>query len=277
MRRPYMTAFNPGIFFRRVLRFAFPSLLAVAVAAGLSSCGDGAKLTNDQLLQNALDAASGPKADWQKARALAAKAVKQNQNDARAHVMLALSLEQCGQINSAIDEIRKAVALDRKNFLALFTNGRMLFENDRIGDCIAPLKEAYRLQPDNDNVLVLLARSSARLERFKEAAGYFATLARRPMYKDKPEPLNEIGVLYVKQKDYPKALAFFNAAYKIAPNNHIVVLNLGILYDTHLKSPANAVKFYNKYQELTMRNPELEPLRNKLKRRIEVLKDTNML
>ena len=259
------------------LKFVFPSLFVIVIAVGLSACGDRTKLSNEQLLQNALSAASGPKADWQKARGFAAKAVKQNQNDARAHVMLALSLEQCGQINSAIDEIRKAVALDPKNFLALFTNGRMLFENERIGDSIAPLKEAYKLHPDDDNVLVLLARSSDKLGRLKEAATYYATLAKHPMYKDRPEPLNEIGVLYVKQKNFTTALACFNMAYKKAPNSHIVVLNTGILYDVHLKDPSNAIKFYNKYQELTMRNPELEPVRDKLKRRIEVLQATNKL
>ena len=264
-------------FINSVLKFAFPSVLAIAVAAGLSACGERTSLTNDQLLQSALAAAGGPKADWQKARGFAAKAVKQNQNDARAHVMLALSLEQCGQINSAIDEIRKAVALDPKNFLALFSTGRMLFENDRIGDSIAPLKEAYKIHPGNDNVLVLLAGSSAKLGRFKEAANYYATLAKHPMYKDRPDPLNEIGVLYAAQKDYPTALACFNLAYKKAPNSHIVVLNLGIIYDVYLKDPPNAIRFYNKYQELTMRNPELEPLRDKLKRRIEVLKATNKL
>jgi tetratricopeptide (TPR) repeat protein len=260
-----------------VLKFAPPSVLAVVIALCLSACGDRTKMTNDQLLQSALASTSGPKADWQKARWFATKAVKQNQNDARAHVILALSLEQCGQINSAIDEIRKAVSLDPKNFLALFTNGRMLFENEKIGDCIAPLMEAYKMQPDNANVLILLARSSAALGRFKEAGGYYATLAKHPMYKDRPDPLNEIGVLYVNQKDYPKALAFFNGAYKRAPTNHIIVLNLGIVYDVHLKDYPNAIKFYNKYQELTLRNPELEPVRDKLKRRIEVLKATNKL
>lgn len=260
-----------------ISRSAFMSVLAIAFAFFLSACGERTKLTNDQLLQSALSAACGPKADWQKARAFATKAVKQNQNDARAHVILALSLEQCGQINSAIDEIRKAVALDPKNFLALFTNGRMLFERDRIGDSIAPLKEAYKIHPDNDNALILLARSSAALGRFKEAAEYYATLVKHPAYKDRPEPLNEIGVLYVSQKDYAKALALFNGAYKKAPNNHIVVLNLGILNDVYLKDSPNAVKYYNKYQELTLQNPELEPIRDKLKRRIEVIMATHKL
>lgn len=272
-----MPAYRVRGFINSIFKFAMPPVLAILIAICLSACGDRAKLTNDQLLQNALTAASGPKADWQKARAFAAKAVKQNQNDARAHVMLALSLEQCGQVGGAIDEIRKAVALDPKDFMALFTNGRMLYENDRIGDSIAPLKEAYKIHPENDNVLVLLAESSAKLGRFKEAAGYYATLAKHPMYKDRAEPLNEIGVLYVSQKDYPRALAFFNGAYRKAPSNHIVALNLGVLYDVHLKDPSNAIKYYNKYQELTMRNPELEPVRDKLKRRIEVLQATNKL
>ena len=277
MRISHILACRVRGFGASILKIALPSALAIAIAACLSACGDRTKLTNDQLLQNAFAAASGPKADWQKARLFAAKAVKQDQNDARAHVMLALSLEQCGQISGAIDEIRRAVALDPKNFLALFTNGRMLYENGRIGDSISPLKEAYKIHPGNDNVLVLLAGSSAKLGRFKEAANYYATLAKHPMYKDRPDPLNEIGVLYAAQKDYPTALACFNLAYKKAPNSHIVVLNLGIIYDVYLKDPPNAIRFYNKYQELTMRNPELEPLRDKLKRRIEVLKATNKL
>jgi tetratricopeptide (TPR) repeat protein len=126
-------------------------------------------------------------------------------------------------------------------------------------------------------VIVLLAKSSAALGRSREAAGFYATLARHPMYKDKPEPYNELGVIYVNQKDYRKALACFNEAYRKAPKNHIVVLNLGILYDVHLKNPSDAIKFYNKYQELTFNNPELEPVRDKLNRRIQVLRATNKL
>jgi Flp pilus assembly protein TadD len=186
--------------------------------------------------------------------------------------MLALALEQCGQPDNAIDEIRKAVELDPKNFMAQYTKGRILFERDRIGDCIAPLKEASKLKPDSGNVILLLARSSEKLGRYKEAMGYYATLARIPAYKDRPEPYNELAVMYVKQKDNVKASAFFNEAYKKAPTNHIVVLNIGIFCDVYLNNPAYAIKHYNKYQELTLSNRELEPVRIKLTKRIEFLK-----
>ncbi|GEM_PF-1284805 len=256
----------------------FTSILLLGVLAfGLASCSGGTKQTNEELLKSAIEAATGPKADWQKARSYAFKAVKQKSDDANARVMLAISLEQCGQASNAIDEIRKAVELDPKNFMAQFTKGRMLFENDRIGDSIAPLKEARKLKPDNANALLLLARSSAALGRNKEAAEYYATLAKLPNYKEKAVPFNELAVLYVNQKDYQKASLFFQEAYKRAPNDHIVVLNIGIFCDVYLKNPAYAIKHYNRYQELTLSNPELATVRNKLKKRIEFLKTANKL
>ncbi len=247
-------------------------IAVVALLSVLVSCGGGVKQTNEELLQSALAAASGPKADWQKARALAFKAVKQKSEDANAHLILALALEQCGQPDNAVDEIRKAVELDPGNFMAQYSKGRILFERDRIGDCIAPLKEAQKLKPESENVMLLLARSSAALGRYKEAMSYYATLARNPAYKDRPEPYNELAMLYVKQKDNVKASAFFNEAYKKAPSNYIVVLNIGIFCDVYLNNPAYAIKHYNRYQELTLSNRELEPVRAKLKKRIEFLK-----
>ncbi len=254
------------------LRSYIAFLAVVTVLCMLVSCGGGVKETNEELLQGAIDAASGPKADWQKARALAFKAVKQKSEDANAHAILALALEQCGQPDNAIDEVRKAVELDPKNFTAQYTKGRILFVRDRIGDCVAPLKEAQKLRPENANVVLLLARSADKLGRFKEAAAYYATLARHPAFKDRPEPYNELAMLYVRQNDNVKASAFFNEAYKKAPTNHIVVLNIGIFCDVYLNNPAYAIKHYVKYQELTLSNRELEPVRAKLKKRIEFLK-----
>ncbi|MFZ2656468.1 MAG: tetratricopeptide repeat protein [Victivallales bacterium] len=254
---------------KKYLSFAAVLLLIVVF---MVACGGSIKQTNEELLQSALAAATGSRTDWQKVRTLAFKAVKQKSEDANAHAMLAIALEQCGQPDNAVDEIRKAVELDPRNFMAQLTKGRILFERDRIGDCIAPLKEAYKLKPDNENVLLLLARSSAKLERYKEAMTYYATLARLPSYKDRPEPYNELAVLYVSQKDNVKASAFFNEAYKKAPTNYIVVLNIGIFCDVYLNNPAYAIKHYNKYQELTLSNRELEPVRIKLTKRIEFLK-----
>ncbi|HBC85400.1 MAG TPA: hypothetical protein DCZ94_00445 [Lentisphaeria bacterium] len=265
-----------GINYKSIVSFSAVVLLIVLLM-GIVSCGGGSKQTNEELLKAAIDSATGPKADWQKAKTLAYKAVKQKSDDANAHVMLSLALEQCGQPGNAIDEIRKAVEIDTKNFMAQFTKGRMLFENERIGDSIAPLKEAQKLRPDNENVILLLARSSAALGRYKEAAGYYATLAKTPAYRNKAVPYNELAILYVNQKDYQKASVFFQEAYKKAPNDHIVVLNLGIFCDVHLKNPVFAIKHYNRYQELTLSNPELAPVRNKLKKRIDYLKATYKL
>lgn len=247
---------------------AFLKLFFLAGSLILLSCTKPVTESNEELLKQAIDAAAN-KADWKKARSLSYEAAKRNPRDVNAHVMLAISLEQSGQTDTALAEVRKAVEIDPKHFMAQYTMGRMLFEHERFADCVGPLTTANKLQPGNANVLLLLARCSTVLDLSQNAIKYYIHLAKHPQFKNKPDPYNELGIIFAGKKDYQKAARCFSEAYKRAPDNHIVVLNLAIFCDYYLKIFPKAVAFYQKYQRLTSHNPALEPKRIKIKKRIE--------
>jgi Flp pilus assembly protein TadD len=262
---------NKNVFFLERAEKSFFAVLSIcAIALFVLSC-EFRKTNSKVTVLDALDAVSDKNADWKKAKSLAEKAVKQNPDDQQARILLAVALEQNGQIASATDELKKAVKLDGSNFLALYTLGRIYFESDKYGDCLSPFVQANKLEPANGAAVYYLARTYAKLGRTEDALAKFKQLAKFSDFKSRPEPLNEIGVLLVEKKDYKNALAYLVAAHRIAPENHKVIWNLAVFYDKFTRNPSTAISFYNKYQEVTLINPELEPRRTKARERIKAL------
>ena len=263
------------------------SLSLLLFACGLivlCSCGKREYESNDVLLKKAITAAATAKnGGWPKARELAYKAVTQNGNDANARVMLALALEQCEQEEQALEEIKQAVNIDSENFMAQYTMGRMLFKNKRYQDCPAPLEKANELKPGVPQTILLLARTNAILGVHEKAITHYVALAKLDEYKNTPEPYNELGVLFMGKKDYKRALSFFREAYAKDNNNISVNINLAVFWDllTQMceddkkkvkKTSASAIKYYMAAEKLLRVNPQAEPKRRKILKRIKELK-----
>ncbi len=234
----------------------------------LSSCS-GSKEETPVLLNKAVDL--GAKGDWQGAKKLASKAAKQDPNEADAFVILALCLENSGDLDGAIDEINKAVKISESNFMANYTKGRLLFQKGKYDSCIAPLKQARALRPDNVETVSLLAQAAMR-QNLSDAPNYFGFLAKTERFKNRPEPWNELGVCFAGRKDYKRALQFLVKAESLAPDSPQVALNIAIVNDTAgLNRPAEAVSYYKKYLRQTAKNPALEPKRKAVADRIREL------
>ena len=237
----------------------------------LFSCGRVAPLPGDVMVTEAIDAAAGPGANWKDAKAKAYKAVKYYPQDPNARVMLGLALEQCGQANNALDEMKNAVELDKKNFMAQFNLGRMLIGGEHYDEALGPLKTALSLSPGNENVLVLLGRVSNVLGLYDDAIKYYAALARGERYANSPEPYNEIGMALVKKGEYDKAYAILVEGLKKNNGNPSVIINLAILCDKHLNKKDTAIKLYQKYIEATLKNSELEGKRAEVNKRMKTI------
>lgn len=237
------------------------TVLIVAV-----SCSEGPRLSNDELLKAGCDAAM--KGNWKDASSLAGRAVKQDPKDINARVLLALALENSNHLELAIDEIKAASKLAPGDFMVQFNFGRMLFKQGRYGEAVAPLKIASELRPDNMDSIILLAQASSAL-KLPEAANYYAIAATNPRFSSKPDPFNELGIIYLRDKDPERALKYFIKAYKLAPDNYIITLNLAICLDKYSNDPAKALNFYKKYLKLTEKNPEIEAKRLKISRRVK--------
>lgn len=241
-------------------------VLVLTVSVTLVSCSEGPRLSNDELLKAGCEAAM--KGKWKDASSFAGKAVKQDPRDINARVLLALALENSNHLELAIDEIKAASKLAPGDFMVQYNFGRMLFKQGRYGEAVAPLKIASELRTDNMDAVILLAQTSSAL-KLPEAANYYAIIATNPRFRDKPDPFNELGIIYLRDKDPERAIRYFIKAYKLAPDNYIITLNLAICLDKYNNDPAKALNFYRKYLKLTEKNPEMEAKRLKISRRVK--------
>lgn len=240
----------------------------LGAALCLSGCS-GSKEETPTLLNKAVEA--GAKGDWQGARKLAQKAAKQDPNEASAFVLVALCLENAGDVDGAIDEINKAVKIDERNFMANYTKGRLLFQKGKFDSCIAPLKQARALRPESVEATSLLAQAAMR-QNLSDAPVYFGALAKSERFKSRPEPWNELGVYFASHKDFKRALQFLVRAESLAPDSPQVALNIAIVNDAGgLNRPAEAVSYYKKYLRQTAKSPELEAKRKAVADRIHEL------
>lgn len=60
---------------------------------------------------------------------------------------------------------------------------------------------------------------------------------------------NWLGILYRERRDFVRAERAYQAALNALPNYGLAHLNLGILYDEHLKRPLDALPHYKAYQQ----------------------------
>jgi len=215
----------------------------LAAAALLPSCGKKQYVDNATLVNQAIESAA-TRGEWEKAKELAEKAIAQNPNDPNARTLLALALEQEGNLKKAISEAEAAVDADGDNFMAQYTLGRLRFKAKDYGNCPAPLKKAKLLKPKAPEVTLLLAKTYAMLDIDKEAIKSYAQLAATEKYASRPEAYNELGVLFFKRKDYPRAKKFFQKALEQDPDNSVVNQNMAIFWErvAEICSKSNAAK-----------------------------------
>ena len=247
-------------------KITFHFVFVFIVSLFLVSCSEGPRLSNNELLKAGCEAAM--KGNWKDASSLAGRAVKQDPRDINARVLLALALENSNHLELGVDEIKAASKLAPGDFIVQFNFGRMLFKQGRYGEAVAPLKIALELRPDNMDAVILLAQASSAL-RLPEAPNYYAIIATNPRFRDKPDPFNELGIIYLRDKDPERAIRYFIKAYRLAPDNYIIALNLAICLDKYNNDPAKALSFYKKYLKLTEKNPEIEAKRLKVSRRVK--------
>ncbi len=262
------------------LRFSL-SLILIGFSLFFTSCEKKEYESNALLLQKSITLAEA--GDWAKSQLLASKAVAQDRSDPNARIMLALTLEQLDQIERAIEESSQAIFLDPNSFMAQYTQGRLFFNQRRYEDCPAPLMKAHELNSKSSQPIVLLARTNVYLGVRKEAIKYYIALAKHVDYTDKPEPYNELGVLFMKKGDLKRALRFFDEAYSKDKKSIPVNINLAIFWDKlstmcgddinrAKKAAKSAIRFYATSEKMLLMNPKTLEKRSDILKRIKELK-----
>ena len=91
-------------------------------------------------------------------------------NNARAHALAGVSLLRSGFIRAAVGELQQSLDLDPKEALAYGGAAEIDYYEGRPKDARSKSYYAHNLDPEEPDYLVTYARSSSRLEDFKEAA-----------------------------------------------------------------------------------------------------------
>ncbi len=121
-------------------------------------------------------------------------------------------------------------------------------------------RQALALNPEDADTRLALADSNMTRRQYVAAlAQYDAAAKLRP---NDPAIQNQRGVAYKNLKQYPKALQAFKQALALDPSNAQVQNNIGVLYEL-LGNKAQAVTAYKKALAL---NPSLEVARKNLSR-----------
>jgi len=100
----------------------------------------------------------------------ATEAMNIDANNARAHALAGTSLLRSGFVRAAVLELQQAINLDPKEALAYGGAAEIDYYEGRPKDSRSKSFYAHQLDPEEPDYLVTYARSSSRVEDFKEAA-----------------------------------------------------------------------------------------------------------
>jgi tetratricopeptide (TPR) repeat protein len=167
-----------------------------------------------------------------------------------AHINLAVILARKLQLEQAIAEVERALALDSNHVRALTMQGQLLLDTNHAPDAIAPLLKAISLNPDWNEPRWILASAYTSMDRHEDAAAtlrealnrepnndnghyrlasalrranqlaeamdeYRATLRLNPLHA---QAAHSLGTLYFLQGDTKSAIQAFQVSVNAAPN-----------------------------------------------------------
>jgi predicted aspartyl protease/Flp pilus assembly protein TadD len=100
----------------------------------------------------------------------AAEAINIDKDNARAHALSGIALLRSGFVRGAISELQQSINLDPKEALAYGGAAEIDYYEGRAKESRTKAYYAHQLDPEEPDYLVTYARSSSRVEDFKEAA-----------------------------------------------------------------------------------------------------------
>jgi len=199
-------------------------LLAAAVAAGPAQAGLHASLAEAYWRQ--YEHARDP-ALIDRASEACAEAIRLDDTDAAAHVVLAVINNGQGRYNGALGEADRAIELDPRRSAAHRERGRALLGLGRRDEAHAALSKAVELAPDDwtsHNMLGAFYFSAGRVA--ESATAFERALALAP---DNTRAYNNLGGAYLRLERFDEAAAMFERSATLGRNAG-AFSNLGTLY-----------------------------------------------
>ncbi|MGB6053820.1 MAG: type IV pilus biogenesis/stability protein PilW [Burkholderiaceae bacterium] len=204
-------------------RLSASLILVVAVLAGCAGTGSG------------ID--SGPQAELRTSS-------DQTDDQKRARIRLQLAIGYYGQrqLDTALDEIKKALQADPAFADAYGLRGLIYMDMGETRLADENLLRALRLQPGNPDFANNYGWFLCQNGREKEAIPYFETALANKAYQSPAKALNNAGVCSLKLKDQAAAERYFTQAFQYEPGNPSVNANLAKVY--FLQGNDERARFY---------------------------------
>jgi predicted Zn-dependent protease len=142
------------------------------------------------------------------------------------HYMLGLSAWKAGDFRGAETAFDRALELDPKHVKSLLNSARVLMDLKRDGEALERVKEALELDSTSTEGLRLLARAHHRLGAVDSAVEAY----RQALIRDDRDvwAMNNLGMLYIEQKDPASAVPPLARAVTLRPTSPIFQNNLGM-------------------------------------------------
>lgn len=100
----------------------------------------------------------------------AARVIAIDPLSARAHALLGSAVLASGDFRLSVEEFRTALSLDENEAMAIAGLAMVDYYENRLANCVAGLRRAANLDPDEPDYVFSLGQASARSEKYREAA-----------------------------------------------------------------------------------------------------------
>ena len=178
---------------------------------------------------------------WKSSQVLWEDVLSHYPHSARAWTNKGLDLYDQKKWPEVIEHLTKALAEEPQHKDALEWRGRTYLEIKENEKGLADATLLYKLYPQKEVALFLLARAQDASGQSEEAIAHFNLLVTR--YPEKPEYINNRGVVYFnKLKNFQAAKSDFEQAIRLNPNTASYYLNLSRCY--YVMSDNSAARKY---------------------------------
>ncbi|MFO7822016.1 MAG: tetratricopeptide repeat protein [Lentisphaeria bacterium] len=202
--------------------------------------GCGGRST-DELYRKALNAAAN--AQWTKAEELTGRVLSADDTHLEGRILHGISLYELQQPEEAESTLLQAAASAPDSFTAQYFYGWILFESGNYADALRPLKKAYSIRKDQPDLIIMLATCCLE-QNLTEGLRYLQVLRRFNTYRSDPKVYNDMALLWLGQPDTEKAEKFLLQAYRVDPEDPVILQNLAVFYDRYRQDYRQAVKYY---------------------------------
>ena len=126
-----------------------------------------------------------------------------------------------------IDKIKEFETSELLNDKAVYEIAKAYYDNCKLADAERKLQEALKINPDNEDALVLLGKIYFDKNEFEKSKEIFNKF---PQTSENPEVLNYLGLFAIEDFKFIDAIKYFSKASNIDKQNPKYFYNLGNAY-----------------------------------------------